>query len=141
MTDPLGRILRAAEKDIQLVNAYIIPNQDFIDGIGRIVARGVEVRILTNSLASHDVSAVNSHYRKWRKPMIETGAELYEFRADPAIKSRVDTAPENAWRVMLDGQGRLIWVNSDETVTRQPARNAWQRVMDWLFRILPESQL
>ena len=51
-----------------------------------------------------------------------------------------DMAPENAWRVLLDGEGRLIWVNSEETVTRQPARNAWQRVMDWFFKILPKSQ-
>jgi len=202
MTDPLGKMFRSAEHDIQVVNAYIIPDQDFIDGMKRIAEKGVEIRILTNSLASHDVPAVNSHYKKWRKPIIETGAKLYEFRADPAIKSRVDTAPvvsefsglhtksividgrkvfigsmnfdprsvdintemgiiidspglgkemsrlaerdmapENAWRVKLDDQGKLIWINSDETVTRQPARNAWQRFMDGFFRILPKSQL
>ena len=201
MTDPLGALLRSAEKDIQLVNAYIIPEQDFVDGIRRLTERGVEVRILTNSLASHDVPAVNSHYRKWRRPIIEAGAKLYEMRADPAIKPRVDTAPvvskfsglhtkafvvdgrrvfigsmnfdprsvdintemgitidsaslgremqrlaerdmapENAWQVLLDEQGQLIWVNSEETVARQPARNAWQRIMDGFFRILPASQ-
>jgi putative cardiolipin synthase len=51
-----------------------------------------------------------------------------------------DMAPENAWQVKLDGQGQLVWVNSDETVTRQPARNAWQRFMDGFFRILPKEQ-
>ena len=202
MTDPLGALLRSAEKDIQLVNAYIIPEQDFIDGIRRLTDRGVEVRILTNSLASHDVPAVNSHYQKWRRPIIEAGAKLYELRADPAIKPRVDTAPvvskfsglhtkafvvdgrrvfigsmnfdprsvdintemgitiesaslgrkmqhlaerdmapENAWQVLLDGQGQLIWANSEETVARQPARNAWQRIMDGFFKLLPASQL
>lgn len=201
MTDPLGEMFRSAEHDIQVVNAYIIPDQDFIDGIKRITNKGVEIRILTNSLASHDVPAVNSHYKKWRKPIIEAGAELFELRSDPAIKSRVDTAPvvskfsslhtksfvidghqvfigsmnfdprsvdintemgiiidspglgkemlrlaerdmapENAWEVKLDEKGKLLWVNSDETVTRQPARNAWQRIMDGFFRILPKSQ-
>ena len=202
MRDPLGRMLRSAAKEIHIVNAYIIPDQDFIDGLREITDRGITVRILTNSLASHDVPAVNSHYRQWRRPIIEAGAELYEFRADPAIKSRVDTppvvskfsglhskafvvdtdrvfigsmnfdprsvdintemgitieseglgrevlrlahrdmAPANAWRVMLDEHGDLVWTNSDQTVTRQPARNGWQRVMDWFFRILPKSQL
>ena len=201
MTDPLGKMFRSAEHDIQVVNAYIIPDQDFIDGMKQITEKGVPIRILTNSLASHDVPAVNSHYKKWRKPIIDAGAELYEFRADPAIKSRVDTepvvskfsglhsktfvidgnrvfigsmnfdprsaaintemgiiiestalgsamlrlverdmAPENAWRVELDDEGKLIWVNSSESVTRQPARNAWQRFMDGFFRILPKSQ-
>jgi putative cardiolipin synthase len=201
MTDPLGEMFRSAEHDIQVVNAYIIPDQDFIDGMKRITNKGVEIRILTNSLATHDVPAVNSHYKKWRRPIIEAGAELYELRSDPAIKTRVDTAPvvskftglhtksfvidghrvfigsmnfdprsvdintemgiiidspglgremlrlaerdmapENAWQVKLDEKGKLIWVNSDETVTRQPARNAWQRFMDGFFRILPKSQ-
>ena len=202
MRDPLGQMLRSAAKEIHIVNAYIIPDQDFIDGLREITDRGVTVRILTNSLASHDVPAVNSHYRQWRKPIIDAGAELYEFRADPAIKSRVDTAPmvskfsglhskafvvdsekvfigsmnfdprsvdintemgitieseglgrevlrlaqrdmgpTNAWRVVLNEHGDLVWTNSDETVIRQPARNGWQRVMDWFFRILPKSQL
>jgi putative cardiolipin synthase len=202
MKDPLGAALRGAQGEICLVNAYIIPNPAFIEGIREHTARGVDVRILTNSLASHDVPAVNSHYRRWRRPLVEAGAELYEFRSDPAIKSRVDTAPVvskftglhtkafvvdgrrvfvgsmnfdprsvaintemgifidspdlatdllqlaerdmspvNAWRVGLDEDGDLIWSNSDETVTRQPARNAWQRVMDALFRLLPASQL
>ncbi len=93
MIDPLGNVLRAAEERIDIVNAYIIPEQDFIDGIQRITQRGVSVRILTNSLSSHDVPAVNSHYRQWRQPLLEAGAELFEFRADPTIKTRIDTAP------------------------------------------------
>jgi putative cardiolipin synthase len=160
------------------------------------------VRILTNSLSSHDVPAVNSHYRQWRKPLVDAGAELFEFRSDPAIKTRVDTAPvvsgfsalhtkafvvdgrrvfigsmnfdprsvdintemgvliesetlgadmlrlaerdmapENAWQVTLDPDGKVVWTNDRETVQRQPARNAWQRFMDGFFRILPKSQL
>ena len=41
--------------------------------------------MLTNSLASHDVPAVNSHYKQWRKPLLEAGVELYEMRSDAAI--------------------------------------------------------
>jgi putative cardiolipin synthase len=52
-----------------------------------------------------------------------------------------DMGPTNAWRVVLNEHGDLVWTNSDETVIRQPARNGWQRVMDWFFRILPKSQL
>ena len=51
-----------------------------------------------------------------------------------------DTSPENAWQVRLDDDGKLYWVNSDETVTRQPARSWWQRVQDAFFVLLPVSQ-
>ncbi len=47
---------------------------------------------------------------------------------------------ENAWQVKLNEQGKLIWVNSEGTLTRQPARSAWQRIMDGFFKIFPKSQ-
>jgi putative cardiolipin synthase len=55
--------------------------------------RGVRVRILTNSLESHDVPAVNSHYKDWRDDFINAGTELYELRADADIRSIVDVPP------------------------------------------------
>lgn len=65
-------------------------------------ARGVKVRILTISLASHDVLAVNSHYKAWRKPILQSGAERYEVRPDAAVKPSIaDTPPTRA--VIADG--------------------------------------
>ncbi len=57
----------------------------------------MRVRILTNSLASQDVPAVNSHYKHFRKPLVEAGVELYEIRPDAAIlRTVVDTPPTRA---------------------------------------------
>jgi len=190
-----------AQEELLITNAYIIPGRPAIDFIRRLTDRGVRVRILTNSLASHDVPAVNSHYKKWRDDLLEAGAELYELRADAAIQELVDVppvqghfvglhtkafvvdrrlcfigsmnfdprsfninteagifiespelatalvqlmerdmAPENAWQVLLDEKGRLYWVNSDETVHKQPARGGMQRVMDKIFMMFPKGQ-
>jgi len=83
-----------ARHEVLVTNAYIIPGPRAIQALSDLNARGVEVRILTNSLASHDVPAVNSHYEEWRKPILQTGAKLYEIRPDAAIKaSLADTAP------------------------------------------------
>jgi putative cardiolipin synthase len=201
MVAPLREVLRTADEEIRVVNAYVIPNEGFIEGVQRLTGRGIEVGILTNSLASHDTPAVNAHYKKWRKPLVEAGVELFELRSDPAIRNRIQTppvtmkyaglhsktlvidrkrvfigsfnfdprsadintemgviidspgvaaeladiyerdiAPENAWQVLLDDDGDLFWKNSDQTVTRQPARSTWQRVQDVLFMALPVSQ-
>jgi putative cardiolipin synthase len=190
-----------AQKELLITNAYIIPSQASIDFIQELTDRGVKVRILTNSLASHDVPAVNSHYRDWRDDLINAGAELYELRADPAIQSIVDVPPvkgeftglhtksvvvdreyvfigsmnfdprsaninteagafvhspglaaelaevmnrdmqpENAWQVLLDEDGDPYWVNSDETVYKQPARDTTQRIMDKIFKVVPKEQ-
>jgi putative cardiolipin synthase len=47
--------------------------------------------------------------------------------------------PANSWRVELNGDGELRWVNDKETVTRQPARNWWQRVEDVFFQVFPKE--
>ena len=46
-------------------------------------ARGVRVRVLTNSLASTNHAMVNSGYSLWRRTLLESGIELYEYRAHP----------------------------------------------------------
>ena len=200
MITEMFAFLERAEDELLITNAYIIPGQPAIDLVRRLTDRGVKVRILTNSLASHDVPAVNSHYRDWRDDLINAGAELHEFRADAAIQPIVDVppvegefvslhtksvvmdrrhvfigsmnfdprstsinteagafvdspglaadvaalmerdmAPENAWQVFLDENGDLYWVNSDETVSSQPARNTGQRFMDVFLRIFPRE--
>jgi hypothetical protein len=48
--------------------------------------------------------------------------------------------PENAWQVFLDSSGSLYWVNSDETLVRQSARDGAQRIMDVIFNACPESR-
>ena len=48
-----------------------------------------------------------------------------------------DMHPDNAWQVKFDKDGDLIWVNSDETVTRQPAQGAKQRFQDALLNLIP----
>jgi putative cardiolipin synthase len=190
-----------AQRELLITNAYIIPSQPAIDFFRALTERGVKIRILTNSLASHDVPAVNSHYRDWRDDLINAGAELYEQRPDPAIQAIVDVAPvqgeftglhtkavvvdreyvfigsmnfdprsfhinteagafvrspglaaelaevmdrdmqpENAWQVFLDEDGKPYWVNSEETVHKQPARGASQRIMDKIFKVVPKEQ-
>jgi len=97
MLEHIHGMLAAAQKEILIVNAYIIPTDRGITMLQALGNRHVEVKILTNSLASHDVPAVNSHYKKWRKSILKTGAELYEIRHDASIQSLVsDTPPTHA---------------------------------------------
>jgi putative cardiolipin synthase len=191
----------SAQRELLVENAYIIPAQPNIDWLRTLTQRGVTIGIVTNSLASHDVPAVNSHYKKWRKPLLEAGVSLHEIRHDAAVQReladtapvrsafmglhvkaiavdgeramigsmnldprsgginsemavivdskglaadvaaliRRDMQPVNSWRVELDAQGELRWVNSEKIVTQQPARNAWQRVEDIIFMAFPRD--
>ncbi len=114
MMDEIRAMLLATERELLMVNAYIIPAERGIATLARLHAEGAEIGILTNSLASHDVPAVNSHYRPWRKAIVESGAELYELRADAAIQSQVcDTPPTRAEFVGLHSKAMVVdrrWV-------------------------------
>lgn len=47
--------------------------------------------------------------------------------------------PANSWRVEIDKDDRVVWINDTETVTMQPARSFWQRVEDVIFMAFPKE--
>jgi putative cardiolipin synthase len=90
-------LMESAKTELLITNAYVIPDDNDIKVFEDLRARGVKVVILTNSLASQDVPAVNSHYKRWRKPLLKAGVELYETRPDAAIgPTLADTPPAHA---------------------------------------------
>jgi putative cardiolipin synthase len=109
MLEHIQALLGSSQHELLIVNAYIIPAERGIETLRRLHQRGVDLKILTNSLASHDVPAVNSHYKEWRKPIIEAGAELFEMRHDAAIQPLVaDTAPTKAGFMGLHSKAMVV---------------------------------
>jgi putative cardiolipin synthase len=93
----LSEITERAQHEILIVNAYVIPGERMMEMFREATDRGVRIRVLTNSLASNDVPAVTAKYKKYRKPLLEAGVELYEFGAHPEIQPGIiDTAPVTA---------------------------------------------
>ena len=70
-----------ADHEIVIFTPYYIPREGGIEFVKRLSERGVRVVIVTNSLASTNHVAVHGHYAKYRKRLIEAGAEMYEIRA------------------------------------------------------------
>jgi len=70
---------------------------------------------------------------------------LVESRGLAAELSSVfmqDLKPENSWRLQLDENGRVFWISGSEKRFTQPAKNALQRIKEWLFPAgLFENQL
>lgn len=76
----LQQAMGRAEQEIFIISPYFVPGDQGVAMIAAAVKRGVKVKILTNSLASNDVSIVHAGYKRYRKPLIEAGAELYELK-------------------------------------------------------------
>jgi putative cardiolipin synthase len=78
----LGTRASATQRELLIESAYFVPGDRTIESFGEMVGRGVKVRVLTNSLASTDVAAVHAVYAPKRKPLLDKGVELHEFRID-----------------------------------------------------------
>jgi phosphatidylserine/phosphatidylglycerophosphate/cardiolipin synthase-like enzyme len=87
VVDGLLTLIQQARSDVLIISAYFVPGKAMMDLFGQLRARGVRVRILTNSLASNDAPAAHAGYVRYRKPLVEQGVELYEMHSGPAAQT------------------------------------------------------
>lgn len=87
--------LGSPQQRVTLVSPYLIPTGAGVELFRRLVARGVEVQILTNALEATDMAAVHAAYAKYREPLLEAGVVLYELRkvAGDAGETKGGSAP------------------------------------------------
>jgi putative cardiolipin synthase len=108
MTTELPEFTKDTQKELLVNIAYLIPDDEMMTSARDLVEKGVKFRVITNSLASQDVPAVNSHYGPMRKPILETGIDLYELRPDAKIKAEVDTPPVVSGFVGLHAKAAVV---------------------------------
>ena len=103
LIDMLTTLAAPSHQELLLVSPYYIPVPGKLDALARLESEGVRVKILTASMAANNHTAAHSHYKKYRRRILDTGAELYEFRHDPGpeIRERVDVPPVQANFVSL----------------------------------------
>ena len=80
MADALYALLDSAQREIVIVSAYLIPTPVLEDAVRRAEARGVEVRLLTNSIRSNNHLVAHSAYRNHITSLMRHGASLHEVR-------------------------------------------------------------
>ena len=90
----LGRQLMAGlgnpTSELMLVSPYFVPGRAMTDKLVALVARGVKVSVLTNSLAATDVPAVYAGYLRYRDDLLRGGVHLYELKPTGALPTLSD---------------------------------------------------
>ena len=76
----LSATLGDPRERLDVISPYFVPGRQGVDSFCAIARTGAKLRIVTNSLAANDVVAVHSGYAKWRRGLLECGAELYELK-------------------------------------------------------------
>lgn len=82
--------LQMPKQEIYLVSPYFVPTDNGLNVLRHFVNNGVHITVLTNSLRATDVAAVHSGYARYRKPLLQAGVKLYEFKPDRAVSKTKD---------------------------------------------------
>jgi putative cardiolipin synthase len=103
LVDMISYLTDPATDEFLLSTPYLLPVGTFFEDIEAAHAKGIRIRFLTNSMASTNHTIVNSHYKKYRVPILEVGAELHElnYQPDPLVRDRADVAPHRAGFISL----------------------------------------
>ena len=80
--DGLLSLMAQAKRDLLIVSPYFVPGDRMMKQFVDLRARGIRVRVLTNSLASNDALAAHVGYAKYRKALLALGVDIYEMRAE-----------------------------------------------------------
>ena len=89
--DTLVQLVRDARTSIDIQSPYLITTELGRSLLRDAVARGVRVRILTNSLASTDNLEAFSGYARDRDVLLATGAHIFEVRPDASARRTIMT--------------------------------------------------
>ncbi len=85
ITPKLVEALHSAERELIVVSPYFVPRKAGIEIFSKLQARGVDVTIITNSLAANNQITVHGGYAPSRKPLLQSGVKIYEVRADADV--------------------------------------------------------
>lgn len=83
LSSDLVPLISNINEELLIISPYFVPEGKSLDALLDLEKKGVQVKVLTNSLASTDVAIVHAGYKLVREKLLKGGVELYEMKADP----------------------------------------------------------
>lgn len=80
LTIDLRHKLGVPQESVDIISSFFVPTPTLTEDLSILARRGVQVRVLTNSLDATDMAPAHSGYARYRKPLLEAGVELYEMK-------------------------------------------------------------
>lgn len=108
LAEHLIKLMDEATEEIVIISAYLIPTPVLSGAIRRAAARGVSVRILTNSIRSNNHLAAHSAYRNHIDELMRHGARMHEVRVDARDRNRYMLPPTDRKSLALHAKVLVI---------------------------------
>jgi putative cardiolipin synthase len=93
--------MKQTQNEILIVSPYFVPLEQFREFLGGVIDSGVNICLVTNSLAATDHTYAFSGYYIHRRELLDRGVEIYELRPDAAMWSLHRTESSQAKFVAL----------------------------------------
>jgi len=87
MTTLMRPHIEIIEQSLELISPYFVPGVEGTQYMADMVKRGINVRVITNSLSSTDGVMAQSGYARSRIALLKAGVELYELKAKAKSKA------------------------------------------------------
>jgi putative cardiolipin synthase len=71
----LDALLRSTQEQLIAISPYFVPGKQGARQLRELAERGVDVIVITNSLASTDVPAVHAGYVRYRRELLKAGVQ------------------------------------------------------------------
>ena len=127
----LQPLLKASRRNVTLISPYFVPGEQGTRGLVNIAASGIDVRVLTNSLAANDVAMVYGGYSEWREPLLEGGVKLWELKpthGNTVKSSMFGSSGASLHTKALAVDGRIAFVGSYNIDPRSTSLNCEQGI-------------
>jgi phosphatidylserine/phosphatidylglycerophosphate/cardiolipin synthase-like enzyme len=132
VVDGLLQLISQARRELLVISPYFVPGADMKAAFAAARARGVQVRVLTNSLSSNDAPIAHVGYARHREELLAMGIELHEMRSRQAgfgsVLGSSGSGGSGASRAMLHSKalvvdGRLFVIGSMNLDLRSQLQN------------------
>ena len=85
ITTPLKEAIFTAKKEILIISPYFVPRSAGVEMFTTLQKSGVDITIITNSLAANNQKTVHGGYMPSRKPLLQAGVKIFEVRPDAGV--------------------------------------------------------
>ncbi len=103
-------LMDAARESLIIESPYLVPSDALREVLRRAQARGVHVRILTNSLSATDNLWPQAGYVGHKKWLVATGVELWEYRGPECLHTKA---------AVIDGKQAVIGSYNLDTLSER----------------------
>jgi putative cardiolipin synthase len=86
--DELRELLDSARESVVVESPYLVPTRALREGLRRALARGVRIRILTNSLGATDNLWPQAGYVGDKAQLVKSGVELWEYQGPECLHAK-----------------------------------------------------